>query len=145
MERLRGHADARVDEKGRIKMPAVFKKTLEGAYGGALFITALTDDYLQVYPLAEWEAIEEKVNSLGSMNPRRRRFMTRANRTGCEVEMDSQGRITLKPGQRELVGIEEKVVLIGCTNHLEIHAAERLQELDGEDSFSPEDFDALGI
>ncbi len=143
--RLRGHAEARIDDKGRLKMPSSFKKNLEGAYGGALFITALTDEYLAIYPIAVWEEIESRVNELGAMNPLKRKFLTRANRYGAEVGMDSQGRILIKPNQRRLVGIEDDVVLIGCTDHLEMWPAKEMEDLEGADSFSNEDFNLLGI
>jgi len=142
--RFRGHAEARLDNKGRLKMPAVFRKILENTYGASLFVTALTDDYLQIYPLQVWEEIEAKVNRLGAMNPLRRKFMTRANRCGSEVEMDSQGRILLKPSQRQLLGLQDDIVLIGCTDHLELWPAGEGQAGEG-DAFSLEDFSALGI
>ena len=126
-------------------MPSVFKKNLEGAYGGALFVTALDDDHLQIYPLSVWEEIEAKVNALGKMNPLKRKFLTRANRCGAEVEMDGQGRILIKPNQRKLVGIEVEVSLIGCTDHLELWPAESIADLDGQDALTSKDFEALGI
>ncbi len=143
--RLRGHAEARIDEKGRLKIPSAFRKNLESAYGGALFVTALTDEYIQIYPIQVWEDIESRVNDLGSMHPLKRKFLTRANRYGAEVEVDSQGRISLKQGQRELVGITDEVVLIGCTDHLELWPAGEIQDLDGKDGFTNEDFMTLGI
>jgi len=126
-------------------MPSVFKKNLEGAYGGALFVTALSDDHLQIYPLSVWEEIEARVNALGKMNPLKRKFMTRANRCGAEVEMDGQGRISLRSNQRKLVGIDQEVSLIGCTDHLELWPAESIADLDGRDSLTSQDFEKLGI
>lgn len=126
-------------------MPSVFKKTLEGTHGGSLFITALTDEYLQVYPLSVWEDIEARVNALGKMNPLKRKFLTRANRYGTEVEMDSQGRVSIKSNQRKLIGIEAGVTLIGCTDHLELWPGQAIAELEGNDSLSSDDFEALGI
>ena len=127
-------------------MPSTFRKSLEGAYGGALFVTALTDGFLQIYPLEVWEEIEGKVNALGSMNPLKRKFLTRANRYGAEVEMDSQGRVSIKAVQRQLVGLDDEVVLIGCTDHLELWPADAMEaELDGKDAFSEDDFMTLGI
>jgi len=143
--RLRGHADARIDEKGRLKMPSVFKKTLAGDYGPELFITALTDDHLQIYPISVWEDIEARVNALGKMHPLKQKFLTRANRYGIEVEMDVQGRIPIKSNQRRLIGIESEVSLIGCTDYLEVRAASALEALDGRDALSLEDFQALEI
>ncbi len=143
--RLRGHAEARIDEKGRLKMPSIFKKNLESTYGSTLFVTALTDEYLQIYPIQVWEEIEARVNALGAMHPLKRKFLTRANRCGAEVEMDTQGRVSIKPNQRGQVGITQDVVLIGCTDHIELWPGESMAELDGEDDFSAEDFMTLGI
>ncbi|CAM2006231.1 division/cell wall cluster transcriptional repressor MraZ [Acanthopleuribacter pedis] len=143
--RLRGHAEARIDEKGRLKMPSVFKKNLESTYGSTLFVTALTDEYLQIYPIQVWEEIEARVNALGAMHPLKRKFLTRANRCGAEVEMDSQGRVSIKTNQRSQVGILQDVVLIGCTDHIELWPGEAVSELDGQDDFSAEDFMTLGI
>jgi len=134
-----------MDEKGRFKMPSVFKKTLEGTFGGALFITALTDEHLLIYPLQVWEDIETRVNALGKMNPLKRKFLTRANRCGAEVDMDTQGRILVKPSQRKLVGISGEVSLIGCTDHLELWPAEAVEALNGKDALSSSEFESLGI
>lgn len=143
--RFRGHAEARLDNKGRLKMPSVFRKIFENAHGPHLFITALTDECLQIYPLAVWEDIEAKVNRLGSMNPLRRKFMTRANRCGAEVEMDNQGRVSLKPVQREIASLKDETVLIGCTDHLELWPADSDMVDTSGDAFSMDDFSALGI
>ena len=126
-------------------MPSTFRKAIEGAYGGALFTTALTDQCLQIYPLAVWEEIENKVNGLGAMNPLRRKFLTRANRFGAEVEMDGQGRILLKAVQRDEVGIKGEVVLIGCADHLELWPEKVMEKQEHADAFTDEDFATLGI
>jgi len=126
-------------------MPSVFKKTLEATYGGALFVTALTDNCLQVYPLQIWEEIETRVNALGKMNPLKRKFLTRANRCGAEIEMDGQGRVSLKPSQRKLIGLESELSLIGCTDHLELWPADRIATLDEADALTDTEFEALGI
>ncbi len=141
--RLRGHAEARIDDKGRLKMPSAFKRTLEATFGSSLFITALTDDFLQVYPLPVWEEIETRVTGLGFLNPSRRGFLTRANRYGNENDMDSQGRVLLKPIQRELVNIHDEVVLIGCLDHIQVWPAERMAADDDPRPLTTEDFTTL--
>jgi MraZ protein len=143
--RLRGHADARIDEKGRLKMPSVFRKTLASSYGPNLFITALTDDHLAIYPIAVWEDIESRVNGLGMMHPLKQKFLTRANRYGIEVEMDEQGRVPLKPNQRQLIGIEDDVSLIGCMDHLELRPAAAVESLQGQDALTQADLEAMRI
>ena len=126
-------------------MPSAFRRTLESAYGGALFITALTDECLQIYPMEVWRVIEDKIEGLGYLNPDKRKFVTRTNRYGTEVELDGQGRIPLKQTQRDLVGLEETVVLIGCTDHLELWPAESLTDEKGSQPLTAEDFKVLGI
>lgn len=140
---LRGHAEARIDDKGRLKMPSAFKKTLEASYGNALFLTALTDEFLQAYPLPVWEEIEARVTGLGFLNPSRRRFLTRANRYGIESDMDAQGRVALKPIQRDLIGINDEVVLIGCLDHIQVWPAERLAGDEDPKALTVEDFTTL--
>jgi len=140
--RFRGHAEARIDDKGRLKIPSNFKKSLEATYGRALFITALTNEYLQVYPLPVWEEIEARVAKLGLVDPTRRRFLTRVNRYGLDVEMDGQGRITLRPIQRELVSIKEHVVVIGCIDHIQIWPVDGLIESAVPEPLSADDLKA---
>lgn len=141
--RLRGHAEARIDETGRLKMPAHFRKTIESTYGAALFVTALGDECLQIYPLPIWEEIEARVNGKGPMNTHRTKFLTRANRFGHEAEMDKQGRIPLKPIQRKLVEISDEVVLIGCLDHLQLWSGDKLEGGGEPSAMSAEDYAAL--
>lgn len=143
--RFRGHAEARMDDKGRFKLPAVFKKTLEGAFGGALFVTAWTEDYLLLFPLEVWEKVEEGLEAKPLLDQQKARFMTWVNRYGTEVEIDIQGRISLKPSQRKLIGLEDELVLIGCGNHLQLWAAERIESKEAHDALSNEELRELGI
>jgi MraZ protein len=143
--RFRGHAEARIDESGRLKMPSHFKKGLEITYGRNLFVTALTDQFLHIYPLPVWEELENRVRALGMMNPARSRFLTRANRYGQEVEMDNQGRLLLKSSQRELLGIQEKVVVIGCIDHLQLWPEEGAEGGTAVQALGTEDFAMLEI
>ncbi|MCB1050136.1 MAG: division/cell wall cluster transcriptional repressor MraZ [Acidobacteria bacterium] len=143
--RFRGHAEARIDDNGRLKMPSHFKKALEAAYGRSLFVTALTDEYLHIYPMPVWEEVESRVRNLGMMHPARHRFLTRVNRFGQEVEMDNQGRLLIKPAQRELVRIKDQVVVIGCIDHLQLWAAEGLDQGQGTQALTADDFSMLEI
>ena len=143
--RFRGHAEARIDNHGRLKMPSHFKKALESAYGKSLFVTALTDDFLHIYPMPVWEEVESRVRNLGMMHPARHRFLTRVNRYGQEVEMDSQGRMLIKPAQRDLVGITDQVVVIGCIDHLQLWPADGLDQGEGTKPLSSDDFAMLEI
>ncbi len=142
--RFRGHAETRIDEKGRLKMPSVFRKTLDSSYGGALFVTALSANCLHIYPAKIWDEIEGRALAKG-MNPHAKKFLLRANRYGAEAEMDGQGRVSLKPTQRAETGLVGEATLIGCADHLELWSAVKLSESEGKDALTDEDLTALDI
>ncbi|PIE01956.1 MAG: hypothetical protein CSA81_09420 [Acidobacteria bacterium] len=128
MVTFRGHETARIDDKGRLKIPAKFKRALTAANATTLFTTAITNEALSIYPLAAWEEIEAKVKDLGMLNPKRRMFDRRVHYFGSEVDMDSQGRISLKAVQRKLLNDSDEVVLLGCMEHIQVYAANSLNE-----------------
>ena len=55
---LRGNALAKVDEKGRLKLPKSFRNVIEPEYGTEFFVTSHGGGSIQVYPMAVWEEIE---------------------------------------------------------------------------------------
>ena len=64
---LRGNCQAKVDEKGRLKIPAVFLEGLR-QYGSQFYITSITGETATIYPLQVWMAIEEKLAKVSSQN-----------------------------------------------------------------------------
>ena len=51
---FRGNAPARIDDKGRLKVPTTFRSLLESKYGRELFLTSLTGEYVRIYPMPVW-------------------------------------------------------------------------------------------
>ena len=145
MVTFRGHETARIDDKGRLKIPAKFKRVLDASNTGVLFATAVTDEAISLYPLPVWESIEAKVLGLGMLDPRRRAFDRRVHYFGSELEMDAQGRICLKPVQRELIKNMDDVVLLGCMDHLDIYPAQTLSEEMRPGELTVHDLEELGI
>ena len=95
---LRGNYTARIDNKGRLKIPTAFRRYLEEKYGSAeVYVTSLTGECARLYPLAEWEAIEQRLALLPSMDPARRKFLDRTNYYGQQAEIDAQGRVLIHP------------------------------------------------
>ena len=92
---FRGNHPTRVDEKGRLKIPAEFKRVIDEKYGQQFYITSLDGTVAQVYPFEEWEQIEQKLAGLSTFNPTKKSFLTATNYYGQEVEMDGQGRLLL--------------------------------------------------
>src|SRR5260221_14708054 len=98
---FRGNAPARIDEKGRLKMPAAFRLLLESKYGRDLFLTSLTGEYVRIYPMPVWLDIEQKLGAMPSTHPSRLRFLDRVNYFGQTDALDAQGRVLIPLRLRE--------------------------------------------
>ncbi len=72
---FRGNHPTRVDEKGRLKVPAEFKRVIDEKYGTQFYITSLDGKVAQVYPFEEWERIEQKLAALSTFNPTKKKFL----------------------------------------------------------------------
>ncbi len=70
---FRGNHPTRVDEKGRLKVPAEFKRVIDEKYGTQFYITSLDGKVAQVYPFEEWERIEQKLAGLSNFNPTKKK------------------------------------------------------------------------
>ena len=117
---FRGNHPARVDEKGRLKVPADFKRRVDEIYGPQFFITSKDGKRAEVYPLKEWEAIEAKLAQIPSMNPAKKKFLDVTNYYGQMAEMDAQGRLLIPQLLRETAKVMGEVVVLGTQTFLEV-------------------------
>jgi MraZ protein len=136
---LRGNHPARVDDKGRLKIPNGFRTLVDSQYGPELFITSVTGDYVRIYPMAVWLEIERKLQSVPSANPSRLRYLERVNFFGQVVTMDKQGRVVLPQLLRDSAAMAGEVSVLGVQNHLEIWNQKRLLERFKKEPFTDED------
>ena len=145
---FRGNHPTRVDEKGRLKVPAEFKRVLDEKYGQQFYITSFDGKVAQVYPFEEWERIEQKLAGLSTFNPTKKKFLDRTNYWGQQVEMDAQGRLLMPQLLRESAKIKGEVAVTGNLTYLVIRNLEQYRREIEEDKFTPEDektLDELGI
>ena len=98
---FRGNHPTRVDEKGRLKLPAEFKHLVDERYGTQFYITSKDGRRAEIYPLPEWEKIEAKLALIPNLNPAKKKFLDRVNYYGQVAEMDAQGRVLLPQILRE--------------------------------------------
>lgn len=108
-------------------MPARYRDRLLETCAGNLIVTVEFDPCLLVYPLPEWEKIEEKLVSLPTMNKQARLLQRRMIGHATECEIDSQGRIRLPAILQEQAGLDKKVVMIGQGKKFEIWNEETWQ------------------
>ena len=87
--RFRGQFRYAVDHKGRIAVPAAFRRALEAANQRTLVLTKGYDGEIEVHPVEEWERFEEKTLLVIPRYKREtRRFMRRRAASAAEVDMD---------------------------------------------------------
>jgi MraZ protein len=117
---FRGNHPTRVDEKGRLKLPADFKRRIDESYNGRFYITSKDGRVAQVYPMQEWEKVEQKLAAIPDFNPAKRKLLDRYNFFGQEAEMDGQGRLLLPQILREKANVMGDVVVFGMQTYLEV-------------------------
>jgi len=132
-----------MDEKGRLKVPAEFKRVIDEKYGLKFYITSLDGKVAQLYPFEEWERIEQKLASLSTFNPTKKKFLSRVNFYGQEVEMDGQGRLLIPQLLRQSADIKGEVAVMGNLTYLEVRNIETLQTEMVEEQFTTEDEETL--
>lgn len=124
---LRGNYPARVDEKGRLKIPTEFRAYLDLTYpGGKFYVTSFDGKNARVYPMPEWERIEERLAALPTMHPTKQKLLHRTNYYGQVVEMDAQGRLLIPSVLRESAEMKGDVAVLGFLKHLEVWNEQRL-------------------
>jgi len=122
-----------VDEKGRLKIPSGFLQFLQANYGPEVFVTSLTGENVQVYPMEIWVQIEQKLAAVPNTNPSKDRFFKRVNYYGQASSLDRQGRLLIPSTLRETAQMNGDVDVLGLYNILEIWNHERFKEkLDSE-------------
>jgi MraZ protein len=144
---FRGNHPTRVDEKGRLKVPAEFKRVIDEKYSTQFYITSLDGKSAQIYPFEEWERIEQKLAGLSTFNPTKKKFLTRTNYWGQAAEMDNQGRLLLPQLLRDSAQLKGEVAVMGYLTRLEVQSMEAVRK-DVEEGFTAEDeknLDDLGI
>jgi transcriptional regulator MraZ len=140
---LRGNYSARIDDKGRLKIPNAFRALVEEQHGTRLYITSLTGTSVRLYPMPVWLAVEERLARVPSINPARNRFLDRVNYFGQLADFDAQGRVLIPPRLRDAAGMAGEVDVLGQVEYLEVWNHERFLEKLAREPFTDDDARAL--
>lgn len=119
-----GEYNHTVDPKGRLIVPAKFREQL----GAEFVVTKGLDGCLFVYPMDEWQSMEEKFRSIPGTSKDARKFSRFFFAGAAQTELDKQGRVLLPPVLRDYAALEKDVVLVGVLNRVEIWNRDRWQE-----------------
>jgi len=140
---LRGNYTARIDAKGRLKVPTQFRRLIHDKHGAEFYVTSFSGDNVRLYPLPEWESIEQRLSLLPSMDPARRKFLDRANYYGQQQTMDAHGRVLIHPLLRRSAGVVGDVVVLGYLSYLEVWELDKFRQRLISDPYTEEDEAAI--
>lgn len=140
--KFRGSYLFQMDEKGRVALPAAFRR--EAADQRFILMQAYTSS-LALYPEAEWAGVEERLSELLTHNPKARTYVLSIMSSVVEVVPDSQGRILIPVRLKDAAHLEGPVQLVGVIDRIEIWNPDRFEEAvsaeaSGFEQFAPQIF-----
>ena len=140
-----GHSPAKIDEKGRLKVPSSFRKIIEERFGADCFITSMDGERALVYPLPVWFEFQGRLSKVPSASQAKAKLLERVNYFGQVSTLDAQGRVLVPQVLREVAGITEDVVVLGSQDHLIVWNEERMKKRLTSTPLTEEDFKELEL
>jgi len=130
MATFRGNHPAKVDEKGRLKLPAAFKQLMDAEHVSQFYITSTDGTSAEIWPLPQWEQQEKDfTDTRSTMDVSVQKYITITSYYGQQVEMDNQGRLLLPQILRGAAKLDADVpvVVFGKMQHLEVSNREMFE------------------
>jgi MraZ protein len=140
---LRGNAPAKIDDRGRLKVPTAFRDEIEREHGRAVFVTSITGESVRIYPMPVWVDIERRLARMPSTHPARGKFLERVSFYGQVAELDPQGRVLIQSRLRERAQMIGEVDVLGKQDYLDVWNHERFVAKLAQEAFTSEDAEAL--
>jgi len=143
---FRGTYQARVDDKGRLKVPAEFKREIDERYApssGKFYVTSRNGKIAEIHPLEEWEKIEERLDKAPTSSPAVQKFLDVTSYYGQVIEMDGQGRLLLPSLLRDDADLKAEVSVVGSLRYLKVRNQEAYRKVITENPLTDEDAKAL--
>jgi MraZ protein len=126
---FRGISSVTMDAKGRMALPARYRDAVAVASDGRIVVTIdMRESCLLLYPLAEWEVVQGKLENLSNINPQARLLQRLLIGHATDLELDAAGRLLLPSMLRDFGGLKKKLVLVGQGNKIEIWSADHWQQ-----------------
>jgi len=142
---LMGHAPATIDDKGRLKVPANFRKVIEEKYGRDCFITSTDGQRALVYPMPVWFDFQARLAKVPSTSVAKTKLLERVNYYGQASSIDAQGRVLVPTVLRNVASIADDVVVIGNQDHLIVWNEGKIQKRMDEAPLTEDDFKELEL
>jgi MraZ protein len=125
---FRGNEPAKVDEKGRLKIPAAFKQLVDAQHVTQFYITSTDGESAEVWPLPEWEKQESLLAESSTMDEAVDNYLDLTSYYGQQVEMDAQGRVVLPHILRETAQLNAQVAVLGKLRYIVVKNLQKLKE-----------------
>jgi len=120
MSSFKGSYMYAVDEKGRVNLPAKLRKYVSPDANDTFVITRGFEKCLFLYPVDEWNKLEENLRNLSSYDPEHRRFIRTLLELASESQLDGQARLSIPQELREYANIQDQVRVIGTLDKIEL-------------------------
>lgn len=140
---LRGNAPAKIDDKGRLKVPTAFRQLVHDKHGSDLYVTSVEGTSVLIYPMPVWLEVEGLIAKAPQQHPAIKKFLKHTSFYGAQAEMDSQGRVLIHPLLRESAQMVGEVDVLGQQTYLEVWNHDRFLASLHRDPFTDEDARAL--
>lgn len=140
---FRGNSPAKIDDKGRLKIPSAFRGIFAARGSREVFITSEWGDYVRIYPLSAWIDIEKRIQAAPSSSEALERYVRSVNYWGQMAEIDSQDRVLIHPRLRERARTLGEVEVQGALTHLEVWDRSRFDEVMRVDPYTRDDKQSL--
>jgi MraZ protein len=126
---FRGNHPAKVDEKGRLKLPSAFKQLVDAGSVTQFYVTSTDGESAQIWPLPEWEKREAQLAESSEMEEAVQKYLSITSYYGQQVEMDAQARLLIPQILRSAAGLDdEEVAVMGMGSHLAVHNRKRFEQ-----------------
>jgi MraZ protein len=120
MSSFKGSYMYSVDEKGRVNLPSKLRKYVSPDTNDTFVLTRGFEKCLFVYPIDEWNKMEENLRNLSGYDPEHRRFIRALLELASESQLDAQSRLSIPQELREYANIESEVRIIGTLDKIEL-------------------------
>jgi MraZ protein len=145
LNELIGHSPAKVDDKGRVKVPTGFRKVIEQRYGADCFITSIDGQRGLIYPMAVWQEFLARLAKVPSTSVAKAKMLERVNYYGQLGSIDNQGRLLIPTILRNVAGLTDDVVVLGSGDHLVVWNGERIERRLKETEVTADDLKELEL
>ncbi len=140
---FRGNHPAKVDEKGRLKLPSAFKQLVDAAHITQFYVTSTDGKSAEIWPLPEWEKREAQLADASTLDDAVRKYLNLTSYYGQQVEMDNQARLLLPQILRGSARLDAEVTVFGMRTYLEVHNREAFEKSLPENELTAEDRKAM--